>query len=150
LLALLAVGRIILAKKPSLAPPTVDARELGLFSEAILGAIDAREDGLRAGGAALATGGRAAAAGLGAGLRTASSPCLAAKAAVGAVKWEGSRTGRVGDFGLGFLNPVGDVAVVLGAGAAEVVFAAAFFCSGAFALAAALAVVPIVDDFSDD
>lgn len=38
-----------------------------------------------------------------------SSPCLAADAAVGAVRRDGSPTGRVGDFGRGFLKPVGEV-----------------------------------------
>jgi hypothetical protein len=39
-----------------------------------------------------------------------SSPCFAADAAVGATRWEGSLTGRVGDFGVGFLKPL-DVAL---------------------------------------
>lgn len=38
-----------------------------------------------------------------------SSPCLAAEAAVGAVRREGRPTGRVGDLGAGFLKPVGEV-----------------------------------------
>lgn len=38
-----------------------------------------------------------------------SSPCLAADAAVGAVRREGRPTGRVGDLGRGFLKPLGEV-----------------------------------------
>lgn len=79
----------------------MDVRDSGRF--VVLGAIDARE------------GFPAAALGAGRvvvdGFRTifCSSPYLAADAAVGAVSREGKPTGRVGDFGRGFLNLVGEV-----------------------------------------
>jgi hypothetical protein len=82
------------------AEEVVERRESGRLGAAVAGASEARA-------------GRAAgAAGLGRvvvdGFRAifGSSPCLAADAAVGAIKWEGSLTGRVGDFGVGFLKPL--------------------------------------------
>lgn len=80
-----------------------DVRDSGRFGAAWLGTIDAREGLL--------------AVGFGTGRVVvdvflpsfASSPCFAAEAAVGATRREGRPTGRVGDFGRGFLKPVGEV-----------------------------------------
>lgn len=116
----------------------------------MLGANDALGTGFFAAGAAAFGAGLVAVEGLRASFwpaGAASSPCLAAEEAVGAVKWDGSRTGRVGERGLGFLNPPGDVVVLsLGGGADEVGLVVVFFASaiGALVLAAALAVVPAV------
>lgn len=83
------------------AAPTVEVRDSGRFGA--LGPTEGR--------------GAFEAAGLGAVARVVvegfravlgSSPCLAAEAAVGAVRREGRPTGRVGDFGAGFLSPVGE------------------------------------------
>jgi hypothetical protein len=105
LLALAAVGLDMRSRKPGLAPPTVEVRDSGRLFVAALGATDGRE-GLVVGGL---DAGRDAVEGLRVTL-AASSPCsLAADAAVGAVKRDGSPTGRVGDFGLGFLKAGGEV-----------------------------------------
>lgn len=145
LLALLAVGRIMRARKPSLAPAVVDARDAG---RAVLGASDARGTGFFAAGAEAFGAGLEAVDGLRASFcSAASSPCFAAEDAVGAVRWDGSRTGRVGDRGFGFTNPpVVMVAPGLEAGADEAAFVDGFLTSAAagLVLAAALAVVPAV------
>jgi hypothetical protein len=103
LLELAAVGLIIRSRKlpPLGAALAVEARDSGRLGA--LGATEAR------GGLALAAldAGRVVVDGLR--VTFASSPCLAAEAAVGAVKRAGKPTGRVGDFGRGFLNPVGEV-----------------------------------------
>lgn len=105
LLALAAVGLDMRSRKPGLAPPTVEVRDSGRLFVAALGAIDGRED-LAVGGF---DAGRVAVEGLRA-IFAVSSPCsLAAEAAVGAVRREGSPTGRVGDLGLGFLKAGGEV-----------------------------------------
>jgi hypothetical protein len=79
----------------------VDVRDSGRLGAA-LGATEGRE-GLVV---AALDGGRAVVDGF---LVTlASSPCLAAEAAVGAVRREGRPTGRVGDRGGGFLKPTGE------------------------------------------
>lgn len=105
LLALAAVGLDMRSRNPGLAPPTVEVRDSGRLFAATLGATDGRE-GLVVGGL---DAGRVAVEGLRVTF-AASSPCsLAADAAVGAVKREGSPTGRVGDFGLGFLKAGGEV-----------------------------------------
>ena len=111
LLALAVVGRIIRAKNPSSAPPLVDARDSGRFpGAAVLGANEAREATFRAGGRVVLGAGREVVDGLRVNFWVAgSSPCLAAEAAVGAVRCDGSRTGRVGDLGFGFLKLPGDV-----------------------------------------
>jgi hypothetical protein len=77
------------AKKPSLAPAVVEARDVGRFGPAVFGASEARGGG----GCFFTAGGAAFGAGLETveGLRTgfcsaASSPCFAAEEAVGAVK----------------------------------------------------------------
>lgn len=149
LLALLAVGRIMRAKKPSSAPPRVEARESDRFMAAVLGVSEAREGCFFAAGATAFGADLDTAEGLRATFcSTVSSPCLAADEAVGAVRWDGNRTGRVGDRGFGFLKLPGDVDVAsLGAGAGvAVLVAAGFFASvaGALALAAVLAVVEAV------
>jgi len=86
-------------KSPLPAPPVVEAREserLGTVVESARDALDERGTG---------------AAGLGRvavdGLRVifCSSSCFATDEAVGAVRCEESLTGRVGDFGAGFLKP---------------------------------------------
>lgn len=56
LLALLVVGRIIRAKKPSSAAPLVEARDSGRFPGTVLGAKEARDDIFRAGIAVLGAG----------------------------------------------------------------------------------------------
>lgn len=85
--------------------PTVEVRDSGRLFVLALGAIEGRE--------VLAVGGFEAGRVAVEGLRVtfaASSPCnLAADAAVGAVRREGSPTGRVGDFGFGFLKAGGEV-----------------------------------------
>lgn len=114
LLALAFVGRIMRAKKPSSAPPLVEVRDSGRFAGAVFGANEARDEIFRAGIAVFGAGRMVVD-----GLRTnfwaaaASSPCFAAEAAVGAVRCEGKRTGRVGDFGFGFLKPPRDAVPVL-------------------------------------
>lgn len=105
------------ARKPSSAPPLVEVRDSGRFPGAVLGANEARDAILRAGIVVFGAGRVVVD-----GLRTtfwvaASSPCFAAEAAVGAVRCEGKRTGRVGDFGFGFLKPPIDVVVLLSFGA---------------------------------
>lgn len=80
-----------------------DARDSGLLGAVWLGPIDAREGLLAAGFGS----GRVAVDGFL--VIFASSPCFAAEAAVGATRREGRPTGRVGDFGRGFLKPVGEV-----------------------------------------
>jgi hypothetical protein len=103
LLALAAVGLIMRERKSPLgaALEVVEARESGR-------AIDGRDDLVPDG----ATGfGRVAVDGFR--VIFASSPCLAADAAVGATRRDGSPTGRVGDFGRGFLKPVGELAVLV-------------------------------------
>jgi hypothetical protein len=102
LLELAAVGRIMRSRKPPLgAALAVEARESGRLGAG--GASDAREVfGATAFGA-----GRVVVDGLR--VTLGSSPCLAAEAAVGAVKRAGRPTGRVGDLGVGFLKPVGEV-----------------------------------------
>jgi hypothetical protein len=100
LLALAAVGRIMRERKPPLgAVEVVEARESGRLGTVVVGAIDARA-GLAPGKTVF---GRVAVDGFR--VIFCSSPCFAADAAVGATKWEGSLTGRVGDLGAGFLKP---------------------------------------------
>lgn len=88
-------------KSPLVAVLAVEARESGRFGPEP-GASDVRDD-LAAGAAAF---GRVVVEGFRVSL---SSSCLAADAAVGAVRREGRPTGRVGDRGAGFLNSVGEV-----------------------------------------
>jgi len=89
------------SRKPPLgAELAVEVRDSGRL--VALGATEGRE----ALGAAILVAGRVVVAGF---LAACSSPCLAAEAAVGAVRREGRPTGRVGDFGAGFLKPVGEV-----------------------------------------
>ena len=101
LLALAAVGRIMRERKSPLgAPPVVDARESGRLVAVVAGAIEGRDDlvpGATGFGRVVVDGFR---------VIFCSSPCFAADAAVGAIRWEGSLTGRVGDFGVGFLKPL--------------------------------------------
>ena len=99
------------AKKPSFAPPVVDARDSGRLLGAVLGAREAREAGFLAvvAEAAFGCGGRVVVDGLRVTFWVASSPCFADEAAVGAVRREGRPTGFVGDLGLGFLKPPGEV-----------------------------------------
>lgn len=92
-------------KSPLGAADEVEARESGRFGAVLEGASEAR-DGFALGAAAF---GRVVVDGLR--VTFCSSPCLAADAAVGAVRCEGSLTGRVGDFGVGFLNPPTEVLV---------------------------------------
>jgi len=100
------VGRIIRSRKPPLgAEPTVEVRDSGRLGA--LGATEGRE--------ALGAAGLGAARVVVDGFRVTfcstlgSSPCLAAEAAVGAVRRDGRPTGRVGDLGAGFLKPLGEV-----------------------------------------
>ena len=89
LLALAAVGRIILARKPSSAPPLVDARDVGRLVAAelvVLGASEARDACFRAAGAAFGAVGRVTVDGLRASFWAPSSSCFAADDAVGAIK----------------------------------------------------------------
>lgn len=105
LLALAAVGLDMRSRNPGLAP-TVEARDSGRLFVLALGATEGR------GGLAVAglDAERVAVEGLC--VTFASSPCnLAADAAVGAVRREGSPTGRVGDLGFGFLRAGGEVVV---------------------------------------
>jgi hypothetical protein len=103
LLALAAVGRIIRERKsPLVAVEVVEARESGRLGAAVAGASEAR--GGRVPGAAAF--GRVVVDGFR--VTFCSSPCLAADAAVGAIRCEGSLTGRVGDLGGGFLNPLAE------------------------------------------
>lgn len=105
LLALAAVGLDMRSRKPGLAP-TVEVRDSGRLFVLVLGATEGREG--------LAVAGFGAGRVVVEGLRVtfASSPCnLAAEAAVGAVRREGSPTGRVGDLGFGFLKAGGEVLV---------------------------------------
>jgi hypothetical protein len=100
LLALAVVGRIMRERKSPLgAPPVVEARESGRLGAVAAGASEALA-GLVPGAAAF---GRVVVDGLR--VIFCSSPCFAADAAVGAIRWAGSLTGRVGDFGAGFLKP---------------------------------------------
>ena len=104
LLALAAVGRIMRERKSPLgAADEVEARESGRFGAVEAGASEAR-GGFALGAAAF---GRVVVDGLR--VTFCSSPCLAADAAVGAVRCDGSLTGRVGDLGAGFLKPPVDV-----------------------------------------
>lgn len=83
--------------------PAVDARESGRLGAVVLGATDGRE-GLAV---AILEAGRVVVDGF---LATVgSSPCFAAEAAVGAMRRDGKPTGRVGDFGRGFLKPLGEM-----------------------------------------
>ena len=103
LLELAAVGRIMRSRKPPLgAALAVEVRDSGRLGA--LGASDVREvfGAATFGGAA-----RVVVDGLR--VTLGSSPCLAAEAAVGAVRRDGRPTGRVGDFGVGFLKPVGEM-----------------------------------------
>lgn len=100
LLALAAVGLIMRSRKPSFGAPPMEARESGRLGA---GAIEGRE-GLPADAPDF---GRVAVDGFR--VIFCSSPCFAADAAVGAMRREGNPTGRVGDFGRGFLKPVGEV-----------------------------------------
>jgi hypothetical protein len=103
LLALAAVGRIMRERKSPLgAVDEVDARESGRLGAVVAGASEVR-DGFAPGAAAF---GRVVVDGLR--VTFGSSPCFAADAAVGAMRWEGSLTGRVGDFGVGFLKLLDD------------------------------------------
>lgn len=105
MLALAAVGLDMRSRKPGFAPPTVEVRDSGRLVAVALGATEGRE-GLAAAGFGA---GRVAVDGLRVTF-AASSPCsLAADAAVGAVRREGSPMGRVGDFGLGFLKAGGEI-----------------------------------------
>jgi hypothetical protein len=101
LLALAAVGRIMRERKSPLgAADAVDACESGRLGAVGAGVIEGRDDfvpGAAAFGRVVVDGLR---------VTLGSSPCFAADAAVGATRWEGSLTGRVGDFGVGFLKPV--------------------------------------------
>lgn len=92
-------------KSPLGAADEVEARESGRFGAVLAGASEAR-DGFALGATAF---GRVVVEGLR--VTFCSSPCLAAEAAVGAVRCEGSRTGRVGDFGAGFLKPPADALI---------------------------------------
>jgi hypothetical protein len=104
LLALAAVGRIMRERKSPLgAVEVVEARESGRLGAVFVGAREARA-GLAPDATAF---GRVAVDGLR--VIFCSSPCFAADAAVGATRWGGSLTGRVGDFGVGFLNPLAEV-----------------------------------------
>lgn len=107
LLALAVVGRIMRERKSPLGvADEVEARESGRLGAVVAGAREGRDD-LVPGAASL---GRVVVDGLR--VIFCSSPCFAADAAVGAIKCEGSLTGRVGDFGAGFLKP--PTVVVLG------------------------------------
>jgi hypothetical protein len=89
-------------KSPFDAPPVVEALESGRLAAVVLGAMEGRDDlvpGAAAFGRVVVDGFR---------VTFASSPCFAAEAAVGAIRCDGSLTGRVGDFGAGFLNPLAD------------------------------------------
>lgn len=98
--ALAVVGRIMRERKsPFGAAEEVEARESGRFGAVVTGARDARV-GLAAGAAAF---GRVVVDGFR--VIFGSSPCFAADAAVGATRCDGNLTGRVGDFGVGFLKP---------------------------------------------
>jgi hypothetical protein len=103
LLALAAVGRIMRERKSPLgAADEVEARESGRLGAVVAGASEGRDDlvpGATAFGRVVVDGFR---------VTFGSSPCFAAEAAVGATKWEGSLTGRVGDLGVGFLKPLAD------------------------------------------
>jgi hypothetical protein len=90
-------------KSPLGALEAVELRDSGRLGAALLGAMDDRDD-LVPGATVF---GRVAVDGFR--VIVASSLCLAADAAVGATRREGSPTGRVGDFGRGFLNPPGEV-----------------------------------------
>jgi hypothetical protein len=87
-------------KSPLGAADEVEARESGRLGAAVAEASEGRDD-LVAGAAAF---GRVVMDGFR--VIFCSSPCLAADAAVGAMRCDGSLTGRVGDFGAGFLKPV--------------------------------------------
>jgi hypothetical protein len=89
-------------KSPLGAVDVVDARESGRLGAVVAGASEVRA-GFAPGAAAF---GRVVVDGLR--VTFGSSPCFAADAAVGAMRWEGSLTGRVGDFGVGFLKPLDD------------------------------------------
>lgn len=96
------MGRIMRSRKPPLgAALAVEVRDSGRLGAG--GAMEGREV---FGAGALGVG-RVLVEGLR--VTLGSSPCLAAEAAVGAVRRVGKPTGRVGDFGVGFLKPVGDV-----------------------------------------
>ena len=103
LLELAAVGLIIRSRKlPPLGTElAAEARESGRF-----GALGATEG--RGGLAPVVLGaGRVVVDGFR--VTFGSSPCLAAEAAVGAVRRAGRPTGRVGDFGRGFLKLLGEM-----------------------------------------
>ena len=85
------------SRKPSFGALAVEVRDSGR-----LGAIEGREGFVAAGAL-----GRVAVDGFR--VIFCSSPCFAADAAVGAVRREGKPTGRVGDFGRGFLKALGEV-----------------------------------------
>lgn len=91
-------------KSPLGAPPAVEVRDSGRFGAVVLGTSDARGALVAVGpvfGLVVVEGFRA----------SFSSSCLAADAAVGAVRREGRPTGRVGDRGFGFLKPTGEMLV---------------------------------------
>jgi hypothetical protein len=89
-------------KSPLVAVEVVEARESGRLMPAAAGAIEARA-GRVLGTAAF---GRVAVDGFR--VIFCSSPCFAADAAVGAMRWAGSLTGRVGDLGVGFLKALAE------------------------------------------
>ena len=95
------------SRNPSLAPPPVELRDSGRLGTVVLGTSEDREDFTVAAGFVA---GRVVVDGFW--VTFCSSPCLAAEAAVGAVSREGKPTGRVGDFGRGFLKPLGETLVL--------------------------------------
>jgi hypothetical protein len=86
-------------KSPLAAPPVVEARESGRLGAAADGASEVLAERMP-GAAAL---GRVVVDGLR--MIFCSSPCFATDEAVGAMRCAGNLTGRVGDFGAGFLKP---------------------------------------------
>jgi hypothetical protein len=92
------------SRKPP--PPAVDVRDSGRLA-VVAGGAAGREGGLIV-PAALDAGRAVVAAGFFTGF-AGSSPCFATEAAVGAMRREGKAAGRVGDFGLGFLKPGGEM-----------------------------------------